>query len=246
MPNHVSSSLSTVFCEPFPVTVEEGQCCFLVTREALQAEGSRGCGFVIILALQEWLHIPISLASVDHIFVLFWKSILSQAVVDFTSRLYFSSGSLFRNTVHLRVVVGILHLCRSGPLASGCIPVYLLWSSREDPKYSWVYAVSGCKGVFTPCSQVKVQGFLLGNRRVTTGFVGNAESRYSVADGIVDLFRDSSPNQKCQLEYCHSLDLRSGHRSCSAALGRMVTPESAETTTDLVGPPWHLTHQPGF
>lgn len=94
-----------------------------MTREALQAEASRGLGFVIILALQDWLHIPISLASVDHVFVLFWKSILSQAVVDFTSRLYFSSGSLFRNTLHLCVVVGILHLRRSGPLAAGCILV---------------------------------------------------------------------------------------------------------------------------
>jgi len=64
-----------------------------VTREALQAEASHGLGFVIILALQDWLHIPISLASVDHIFVLFWKSILAQAVVDFTSKLYFSSGT---------------------------------------------------------------------------------------------------------------------------------------------------------
>ena len=30
----------------------------------------------------------------------------------------------------------------------------------------------------------------LGNSRVTTGFVGNAKSRYSVAGGVVDLFHD--------------------------------------------------------
>lgn len=46
-----------------------------------------------------------------------------------------------------------------------------------------------------------------------------------------------------ELECCHSLDLRSGHRSRSAALGRMVTPGPEETTTDLVRPPWHFTYQ---
>lgn len=35
-----------------------------------------------------------------------------------------------------------------------------------------------------------MQGFLLGNSRVTTGFVGYAESHYSVTDGVVDLFHD--------------------------------------------------------
>lgn len=35
-----------------------------------------------------------------------------------------------------------------------------------------------------------MQGFLLGNSRVATGFVGNAESHYFVAGGVVDLFYD--------------------------------------------------------